>query len=191
MTKGREAVSLKAAAEQTPLAGSCVLMESAALFFVIPSEAEGFAVHGLVLELFFSVPSENLAPEAAVEGAVLNGFRDMAYGDGGLSIEVRNGAGDLQYPIVRARTQALLLHRSLQQTFGFRRELTVGADLASMHLRVGKDTVADETLVLPLPRCQDTRPYLFRSFAGCTRPKLPVLHCGNLNVDINSIQQGT
>src|ERR1700722_269036 len=132
-----------------------------------------------------------LTPEAAIQGAVLNRFRDMAHGDGRLSIEVRDGAGDFQYPIVRTRAQALLLHRSFQEAFGFRRELTVGADLASMHLRIGEDTVAGETLVLPLPRREHTRPDFIRSFARCARTKLPVLHRRNLDVDINAIQKRT
>ena len=60
------------------------------------------------------------APETAIQRAVLDGFRDMAYGDARLGIEVRNGASDLQYPVVRACAQALLLHGSFQQTFGLR-----------------------------------------------------------------------
>src|SRR5580692_383761 len=102
----------------------------------------------------------------------------MAHGNGGLSIEVRNGASDFQYPVVRPRAQALLLHRSLQQAFGFRRKLTIGADLTSMHLRIGEDSVANKTLVLPLPRRQDPRPDFIRSFARCAGTKLPVLHRG-------------
>ena len=60
------------------------------------------------------------APEASVEGAVLYGLRNVAYGDGELCVEISDGASDFQYPVVCSRTQTLLLHSPLQQPFGFR-----------------------------------------------------------------------
>src|SRR5580700_6063731 len=115
----------------------------------------------------------------------------MADSDAGLSIKVCDGTGNLQDPVVPASAQSLLLHGSLKQTFGFRGELTVSADLAGMHLRIGEDAVGCETLVLPLPRRQHTRANFRRTLIGGARTKLAVLHCWNFNVDIDTIQQRT
>jgi len=60
------------------------------------------------------------APETAVEGAVLNGFRYMTYSDVELGVEVRDGASNFEYPVVRPGAQALLLHRPFKQPFRFR-----------------------------------------------------------------------
>ena len=83
------------------------------------SAVEGPAVQWSLPGNALDRPSPS-APEAAVKRAVLDGFRYVAYGDCGLCVEISNGASDLQYPVMRSRTQALLLHRPLQKTLGFR-----------------------------------------------------------------------
>jgi hypothetical protein len=60
------------------------------------------------------------APEASIQRAVLNRLRNMPHRNPRLGIEVGNGTSDLQYPVVRSRAQALLLHGPFQQTFRFR-----------------------------------------------------------------------
>jgi hypothetical protein len=60
------------------------------------------------------------APETAIKCAVLNRLCNMPHRDPRLGIKVCDGTSDLQYPVVRSRAQALLLHGPLQQTFGFR-----------------------------------------------------------------------
>src|ERR1700678_3348263 len=95
-----------------------------------------------------SICRSSSAPEAAVEGAILNGFRNVAYGYAGLCVEISNGASDFQYAVVGSRTQTLLLHSPLQKPLGFRRELTIGADLTGVHLRISEDPVLEEALIL-------------------------------------------
>lgn len=57
------------------------------------------------------------------------------------SIKVSDGPGDLKDSIMRASGEALLLHRSLEESFGVGIEFAVGADLAGGHLGVGEDLV--------------------------------------------------
>src|ERR1019366_10569068 len=84
--------------------------------------------------------SENaLGPVAAVQGAVLDGFGNVADGDVGLGGEVGDGAGDFEDAIMGAGGEALLLHGALQQALGVGGELAEGADLLGVHLRVGED----------------------------------------------------
>jgi hypothetical protein len=61
-----------------------------------------------------------LTPEATIEGAVLDGFCNVAYRDARLGIKVCDGASDLQYPVVGAGAQALLLHGALKQALRLR-----------------------------------------------------------------------
>jgi hypothetical protein len=63
---------------------------------------------------------EDSTPEATIQGAVLNRLGDVPHRNCRLGIKVGNGASDLQYPVVGACAQTLLLHCPLQQTFGFR-----------------------------------------------------------------------
>ena len=75
---------------------------------------------------FLSFSRRRLVPETTVEGAVLNCLRNMAHGNAGLCVPgpaiVR---GDLQYAVVGACAQTLLLHGPFQQTFRFRGKLAV------------------------------------------------------------------
>jgi hypothetical protein len=61
-----------------------------------------------------------LTPEAAVKGAVLDGFGNVAYGNLWLCVEICDGARDFQYPVVGARAQTLLLHGAFKQPFRLR-----------------------------------------------------------------------
>jgi hypothetical protein len=62
----------------------------------------------------------HLTPEAAVEGAVLDGFCNVAHGDLWPCVKIGDGAGDFQYPVVGARAQALLLHGAFEQPLRLR-----------------------------------------------------------------------
>src|ERR1039458_5308579 len=74
------------------------------------------------------------SPIAAVEGAVLDGFGDVADGDvlsagpAGYCVRV------LEDAVVGAGGKALLLHGALQQVLGVGRELAEGTDLLGIHL---------------------------------------------------------
>jgi hypothetical protein len=63
---------------------------------------------------------EDSTPEATIQGAVLNRLGDVSHCNSRLGIEIGDGASDLQYPVVGACAQTLLLHCPLQQTLGFR-----------------------------------------------------------------------
>jgi hypothetical protein len=89
---------------------------NAALPFVIPTGAKRSG--GTCCAPF---PNATLlTPEAAVECAVLDGFCDMAHGNLWPCVEICDGAGDLQYPVVGARAQALLLHGAFKQALRLR-----------------------------------------------------------------------
>src|ERR1039458_9128097 len=82
-------------------------------------------------------------PIAAVEGAVLDGFGDVADGDVLCSGQVGDGARNLEDAVVGAGGEALLLHGALEQALGVGRELAEGTDLLGVHRseerRVGKE----------------------------------------------------
>jgi hypothetical protein len=83
--------TLAQASEWNGFGSAAAFQGSTTLPFVIPSAAEGPAVQRTFPGNVFFAHS---APEAAIEGAVLDGFRNMTYGDARLGIEVRNRAGD-------------------------------------------------------------------------------------------------
>jgi hypothetical protein len=89
---------------------------NAALPFVIPTGAKRSG--GICCAPF---PNATLStPEAAVERAVLDGFCDMAHGNVWPCVEICDGSGNLQYAVVGARAQALLLHGALKQALRLR-----------------------------------------------------------------------
>ncbi len=98
---------------------------------VIPNEVEGSAVRPAARSTSSwkatrrnhpcpSICRSSSAPEATIQRAVLDGFRYVAYGDGGLCVEISDGASHFHYPVMGSRTQALLLHSPLQKPFSFR-----------------------------------------------------------------------
>ena len=56
-------------------------------------------------------------PEAAVQGAVLDGLCDVLDRDGWGGFEVGDSAGDLEDAVVGAGAEALLLHGALEEAF--------------------------------------------------------------------------
>src|SRR5205085_5171218 len=109
----------------------------------------------------------------------------------GHAFEVGNGARDLQDAVVRARAQALLHHGALQQALAFGREVAEGADLARTHLRIRVNTLARgrEAVELRLACAHHALQYLRRAFRRRSATQLFVIHRGNVNVDINAVDQ--
>ena len=107
------------------------------------------------------------------------------------SVEVGYGASDFQDSVVGARGESLLLHGALEETFGVRAEFTVGADLASGHLGVGKHLVAGfvETMALPVTSGEDACPDFGGSFSGRTATQFFVLNGRHLYMDIDAVEE--
>lgn len=81
-----------------------------------------------------------LCPVAPVQRPVLDGLRDMFYGDVLRSLQVGDGTGRLQDAVVGTGAESLLLHGALQQPLGLRGKLAIETNLLRPHLGVGKDS---------------------------------------------------
>jgi hypothetical protein len=82
------------------------------------------------------------SPITAIQGAVLDGFREMRNGKPFGALEIGDGARHFKDAVVSTGGKSLLLHGALKQAFGVGAELAVDANLARGHLRVGEDFVA-------------------------------------------------
>jgi hypothetical protein len=94
---------------------------SAATYAALPKESRMKSTEATVIDRKSGgAEGPALTPETAVEGAVLDGFRNVAYGNLWLCVEICDGAGDFQYPVVGARAQTLLLHGAFKQPLRLR-----------------------------------------------------------------------
>src|SRR5579859_1954276 len=93
---------------------------------------------------------------------------------------------------MRAGAQPLLLHGSLQQALAVAREFTVAANLPLTHLRIGIDALprGGKAVELHFTRPNDSFADLSRAFSlAVTAAQLLVIHCRNVNVDVNAVHQ--
>jgi hypothetical protein len=70
----------------------------------------------------------------------LNGFRDVLALDLRIRFKISNRPGHLQYAIMGAGAQSLLLHGSFQHALTVRAQLTISPNLACAHLSVAVNT---------------------------------------------------
>src|ERR1700722_20778231 len=79
---------------------------------------------------------EKLGPVGAIEASVLDGLGDVFGFDVRGVFDIGDGASDFQDAVVRASTESLLAHGTLEQTLTVGGEFTEGADVAGGHLGV-------------------------------------------------------
>jgi hypothetical protein len=79
-----------------------------------------------------------LRPVTSVQSAVLNRFRNVFHRNVLFTSKIRYRPCYLQDTVMRPCTQALLLHRPLEQPLRIRRKLTISPYLLRIHLRIGK-----------------------------------------------------
>src|SRR6266705_1687617 len=129
-------------------------------------------------------------PIRAVQGAVLDGFAQVPRLNARLTVQVRDGPGDLQDAVMRPRRKPEAGDGVFQQLFAFGRNDAVLSNHLRHHLRVCVSLLlAVEPLELSVARGDHALPYrsgILRR-GGC--PQFFVLHGGNFNVNINAIQQ--
>src|SRR6185503_17394425 len=132
-------------------------------------------------------------PVAAVQGAVLDGLGEVRDGEMVGSVEVRDGAGYLEDPVVGAGGESLLLHGSLEEAFGVGAELAMSTDLAGGHLSVGEDAVAGflETVALTIASREDAGADFGRALGGCPATQLLILNGRHLYMYIYAIEKRT
>lgn len=80
-----------------------------------------------------------LGPVAPVQGSVLDRLGDVRDRDAFALGQIGYRTSHLKDSVVSTGRESLLLHGSLEETFGFWREVAVGADLLRVHLRIGKN----------------------------------------------------
>jgi hypothetical protein len=107
-------------------------------------------------------------PVAAVEGAILNGFREVGDGERCGAFEICDGARNFENAVVSACGQPLLLHGALEETFGIGAEFAMCANLAGGHLRVGVDSISGfcKSRALPFSSSHDPRANFGGAFRG-------------------------
>jgi len=90
-----------------------------------------------------------------------------------------------------AGTQTLLGHRTLQQTFAIVTGFAIGADLTRRHLSVaiGFLLTLCEAAQLCLASANNSLANLPRCLGDARRTHLFVVHCGNIDVNIDAIHQ--
>ena len=135
-----------------------------------------------------------LSPERPVQGAVLDGFRDVLGFNVGLAFEIGDGSGDFQDAIVGTGAQALLSHSSLKQVLTVSGKTTECSHMPRSHLSVAVDcvfTVGVEPGKLPLARVHDSLQDLGGTFRLMRASHFLVVHGRNIDVDVDSIEQRT
>jgi hypothetical protein len=130
-------------------------------------------------------------PVVAVEGAVLDGFRDVGGADGFGTVEVGDGTRNLQDAVVGARRESQARHGAFEQPVAIRRDVAVLPELPRAHLRIAVNLFTLEALHLPLAGIHNARPNFRRAFATRTLPQFAVLHGRHVDVDIDAIEQRT
>src|SRR5262249_36773189 len=114
----------------------------------------------------------SLGPIRSVQRPVLDGLGNMLAFDLRAAVDVGDGAGDLENPVVGASAQALLLHGPLQHAFALRTQVAVGSNLARPHLRVRINALAAgcKTIELNLARAQHPLADLRRALRFAVAP---------------------
>jgi hypothetical protein len=147
--------------------------------------------------LYCAIYGIHSGPVTAIQGAVLDGFSKVLDGDVRGAFQVGNSAGDFQDAVMSAGGEPLLLHGALQQALGVGGKLAESANLLGGHLRIredlglarGFDGGMSKPFVLPLAGSENAGANLGGAFSGSRPAQLFVLHGGDLNVDVDAIQQ--
>src|SRR3989442_1025991 len=126
-----------------------------------------------------------------VEAAVLNGLAHMLRLEVRRTLQVGEGAGDLENPVIGPGRQREPRDRRAQPRVGAVRYATERADVARGHVRVGIDAQPVRE-PLPLRRARPVHPLphgLARLAAALVRQRA-VLHGGHLEMDVDAVEQG-
>ena len=110
------------------------------------------------------------SPVTAIQSAVLDGLGQVGYGELLDAFEIGDGASDFEDAVVRAGGETLLLHGSLEETFGVGAKLAMGSDLTGVHLRIGVDFFAGllETPALMFTGGHYAGPDFCGAFGSCS-----------------------
>ena len=112
----------------------------------------------------------------------------------GLALEIRDSSGDLQDAIVGTSAQALLSHSSFKQVLAVSGKTTERSHVPRRHLSVAINrifAVGMEPRKLPLARVHHSLQDLCRTFRLMRASHFLVVHGGNINVDVDAIEQRT
>ena len=91
-----------------------------------------------------------LSPECAVQGSVLNRFRNVFGLNGRGAFEIGNRTRDFENSIVGACAESLLRDRALEEALAVGGQFAIRPDLPWRHLCIAVNLVAAETLDLRL-----------------------------------------
>lgn len=105
--------------------------------------------------------------------------------------QVSDGAGQFQDAVVGTSREVELLHGRLQQLFGGRLDLTKLAYFGWSHVGIAGDFRAFEPLQLAFSSGLHTLTNGFRILDLPFIGQLLIIHAGNLDMDINAVEQRT
>src|SRR2546426_2669015 len=136
--------------------------------------------------------AQHLGPISAVEAAVLDGFAQVVGLDARRAVQIGYGARDFQDAVVRAGGKPQARNGVFEQFLAFRRNRAVFSNEFRRHLRVGVHFfLLRVTLQLRLPRPYHALPHAVRVFRHMLASQFLVLHRGDFDVDVNTVQQRT
>src|SRR5229473_8589194 len=126
-----------------------------------------------------------------VEAPILNRLAHMLRLKVRRSLEVSDGAGDLENPVIGPRRQREPRDRRAQQRVGAVRYATERADVARRHVRVGVHAGAvGKPVALRGSRPVHPLPHGLARLAAALVRQRAVLHGGHLEVDVDAVEQG-
>ncbi len=127
----------------------------------------------------------------AIEQAVLNGLTHVMRAQGADPLEIGDGPGDFEHPIVRPGRERQAGHGLLENPCGRIVQDAPTPDLPGSHVAVRPQlgSVA-KTVVLQLTGGRNAGPDGVARFARSNRSQVPHRNGGHLDVEIDAVQQG-
>ncbi len=106
-------------------------------------------------------------------------------------LQVRDGAGHFQDPVVGAGGKAELVHGLFHERLAVVADLAVLPDMARLHVRIGIDTVAFEAFELGCPGAGDAVADRGRRLTQGVRRNLVELDGRDLDMDVDPVHKRT
>ena len=132
-----------------------------------------------------------LRPQIAIQRPVLNGLVEVGGFDGIGSLQVGDGAGDLQDAVVGAGAKSEFLHRHFQHVLAILVQGAVGADQTRVHPGVAGDLAAGEPLLLDCAGVFDPAADDLGGFPRLFAGDLCVLNGRHFDMNVDAVQKRT
>ena len=133
---------------------------------------------------------QHLLAHAPIEAAILNRLGEMLLADMLGSIEIGDGACNLEDAGVAAGGEAEALGNKFEQAVAGFVRLAMFANEACRHLGVAVDAAVVEAIFLDGAAGFDSAGNDFRGFGVGTIDEITILHCRDFDLDVDAVKQG-